>query len=243
MVRILINHLGYDSEDTKKAILQADNQEKPIGDTFTILEERTGDVVYRGRMEKPEQVARWNKGDFYAMPFSDFQPDKGHNYGHSYIIKVETTAGVVKSAPFEIYGNVLEYTTLSSVMYYFKSQRVTGEYEQIDRQLVFKGPREGVVDLHGGWNDATGDIGVHDADLVTAAVQRDGELARDHGLADAALAGHNAEHLADVAFGVRRFAQGLRRCTLSAALAAGRAIMGAFAHRSVFSFAAWCAAG
>lgn len=161
MVRILINHLGYDSEDTKKAILQADNQEKPVGDTFTILEERTGDVVYRGRMEKPEQVARWNKGDFYAMPFSDFQPDKGHNYGHSYIIKVETTAGVVKSAPFEIYGNVLEYTTLSSVMYYFKSQRVTGEYEQIDRQLVFKGPREGVVDLHGGWNDATGDIGVH----------------------------------------------------------------------------------
>ena len=76
-----------------------------------------------------------------------------------------------------------------------------------------------------------------------AAVQRDGKLACDHGLADAALAGHNAEHLADVAFGVRRFAQGLRRCTLSAALAAGRAIMGAFAHRSVFSFAAWCAAG
>ena len=100
-----------------------------------------------------------------------------------------------------------------------------------------------VVHAEGLRDGGTGDIGVHDADLVTAAVQRDGELARDHGLADAALAGHNAEHLADVAFGVRRFAQGLRRCTLSAALAAGRAIMGAFAHRSVFSFAAWCAAG
>lgn len=161
MVRILINHLGYDSEDTKKAILQATNQEEPINDTFTILEERTGDVVYRGRMEKAGPVAHWNKGDFYVMPFSDFQPDRDKNYGHFYKIKVETTAGPVESAPFEIYGNVLEYTTLSSVMYYFKSQRVTGEYEQIDRQLAFKGPREGVVDLHGGWNDATGDIGVH----------------------------------------------------------------------------------
>lgn len=161
MLRILINQLGYDSEDTKKAILQATKNETPLENVFTIVEEATEKIVYRGLLIRSAPVARWNKGDFYVMIFSDFQPSKEKNFGYSYKIRVETDAGVVESASFEIYGNVLEYTTLSSVMYYFKSQRVTGEYEKIDRDLAFKGPREGNVDLHGGWNDATGDIGVH----------------------------------------------------------------------------------
>ena len=161
MVRILINQLGYDSEDTKKAILQATANERPSNGAFVIVEELTQEVVYRGRLEKSPPVARWNKGDFYVMRFSDFQPGKGQNFGKTYRLRVDTDNGAVESSGFEIYGNVLEYTTLSSVMYYFKSQRVTGEYEKIDRRLEFKGPREGTVDLHGGWNDATGDIGVH----------------------------------------------------------------------------------
>ena len=161
MLRILINHLGYDSEDNKKAILQATACEKVPEKTFWILEERSQEIVYQGEMTQSPPVARWNKGDFYTMPFSDFQPGKGQNYGKSYKLRVKINEGYLDSAPFEIYGNVLEYTTLSSVMYYFKSQRVTGEYEAIDRCLAFKGPREGTVDLHGGWNDATGDIGVH----------------------------------------------------------------------------------
>lgn len=161
MLRILINQLGYDSEDTKKAILQATDGEKVTEETFWIVEELTQKIVYQGNLKKSPQVARWNKGDFYVMSFSDFCPGKGKNYGKSYMIRVPVGTGYLDSSPFQIYGNVLEYTTLSSVMYYFKSQRVTGEYEKIDRNLSFKGPREGRVDLHGGWNDATGDIGVH----------------------------------------------------------------------------------
>lgn len=161
MIRILINHLGYDSEDTKKAILQATGGERIPDDSFQILEEMSEEVVYQGRMTRSATVACWNKGDFYVMSFSDFQPSKDQNFGHFYKIRVSIGNSFVDSAPFEIYGNVLEYTTLSAVMYYFKSQRVTGEYERIDRCLSFKGPREGTVDLHGGWNDATGDIGVH----------------------------------------------------------------------------------
>ena len=30
-----------------------------------------------------------------------------------------------------------------------------------DRALPFAGPREGIVDAHGGWYDATGDYGIH----------------------------------------------------------------------------------
>lgn len=160
MLRILLNQLGYDSDDTKKAILQSD-EGVAVDDTFVILEEKTGREVFRGPVTPSAPVARWNKGDFFVLSFSDFRPDTQHNYGKFYTLRVGTSAGPVFSSPFQIYGNLLEYTTLSSVMYYFKCMRVTGEYEMIDRNIAFKGEREGRVDMHGGWNDATGDIGVH----------------------------------------------------------------------------------
>ena len=87
-----------------------------------------------------------------------------------------------------------------------------------------------VVHAEGLGDRGTRDIGVHDADLEAAAVHGDGKLACDHRLAHAALAGNDAEHLSDAALRMRRLAQGLRRRALRAALAAGGAIMGAFAH-------------
>ena len=160
MLRILINQLGYDSDDTKRAILQATEPLLPEK-TFSIVKEETGERVFTGEVHKSAPVARWNKGDFYVLDFSAFAPDRQENFGESYLLVVGTDKGPVRSSSFEIYGNLLEYSTLSSVMYYFKSMRVTGEYEMIDRNIAFRPPREGRVDLHGGWNDATGDIGVH----------------------------------------------------------------------------------
>lgn len=161
MVRILVNQIGYDSDDTKQAVLQITDTRHPSGE-FHIIEELSESVVFRGALKKADPVARWNKGDFYTMDFSSFSPDRKNNHGRNYIIRVPLKNGdLISSSPIEIYGNVLEYKTLSSVMYYFKSQRVTGEYEKIDRNIAFLGGREGRVDMHGGWNDATGDIGVH----------------------------------------------------------------------------------
>ena len=50
---------------------------------------------------------------------------------------------------------------ISAVGYYFKAQRDSGEWLAADRTLHFRGPREGIVDAHGGWYDATGDYGIH----------------------------------------------------------------------------------
>ena len=82
-----------------------------------------------------------------------------------------------------------------------------------------------------------GDVGVQNADAIALAAQADGELARDHRLADAALAGHDAEHLADVRIGVGLFQKGLGTGALTAAFAAGRAVVGAFTHGAARSFA------
>lgn len=159
MKRILMNQIGYDSDFSKKAIFQTDEDISVTG--FRIVEEKSGKEVYQGSVQKSEPVARWKKGDFWVMDFSEFAPNPDKNYSCFYLLKAETSCGEVVSAPFEIYGSVIEYSTLSSVVYYFKSQRATGEWEVKDKQIGFNGPREGLVDVHGGWFDATGDVGTH----------------------------------------------------------------------------------
>ena len=159
MNRILMNQIGYDSQCSKKAIFQTDEGTQVKG--FRILEEQSGKEVFSGSAAKSDPVARWNKGDFWTMDFSEFAPNADKNYSCFYLIAVDTDKGTVVSSPFEVYANVIEYSTISSVVYYFKSQRATGEWEVIDRNIGFDGPREGRVDVHGGWFDATGDVGVH----------------------------------------------------------------------------------
>lgn len=159
MNRILMNQIGYDSQCSKKAIFQTDEGTQVKG--FRILEEQSVKEVFSGSAAKSDPVARWNKGDFWTMDFSEFAPNADKNYSCFYLIAVDTDKGTVVSSPFEVYANVIEYSTISSVVYYFKSQRATGEWEVIDRNIGFDGPREGRVDVHGGWFDATGDVGVH----------------------------------------------------------------------------------
>ena len=47
---------------------------------------------------------------------------------------------------------------MSDVIYYFKGQRCSGPRDQADRTMRFEG-KDGVVDVHGGWFDASGDYG------------------------------------------------------------------------------------
>ena len=75
-----------------------------------------------------------------------------------------------------------------------------------------------------------GDVGVQDAHGVATAAHGHRQLAAGHRLAHAALAGNDAVHLAHPGGGMMLFQQGLGLLPLSAALAAGGAVMGAFAH-------------
>ena len=82
-------------------------------------------------------------------------------------------------------------------------------------------------------NGGAGDIGVQNADLVAPAAHGDGQLAGDHGLAHAALAGHDAVDLADSGGRIVFLQQGLGLLPLAAALTAGGAIVRAFAHKLI----------
>ena len=100
-------------------------------------------------------VDSWGKWVFWTADFSRWQKP-----GH-YRIETSTDAGIVSSCTFAIDDNLLERSTLSNVVYYFKGQRSSGLIDRADSHLPLPDGEPGFVDVHGGWYDATGDYGIH----------------------------------------------------------------------------------
>lgn len=160
-MRILTNHIGYEQDGFKRAVLQA--EAACNAGTFRLVDYKNGQVVYTGACEAIGEVARWNKGYFYTLKFHDI-----HQSGE-YYLEADTNNGVVRSFPFQIRKNVLGYQTLSDVGYYFKAQRDSGEIAKASSQCRFRGDKEGVADVHGGWYDATGDFATYLSHLTFSA--------------------------------------------------------------------------
>ena len=155
MVPILTNHIGYDCGDTKNAVYQRQSDETPV--SFRVICDKTDAVCFEGAPVEAGEVDNWGTGYYYTLRFDEVKTP-----GQYYIEVSDNKGAVVRSYPFKIGENLLETSTLSAVGYYFKAQRSTGEYEAADRNIPFMyGKREGRVDAHGGWYDATGDYGVH----------------------------------------------------------------------------------
>lgn len=152
-MRILTNHMGYSSKDFKKAVFQGEESIKVF--KFSVMNMESNRSVYEGKPEAVGEVASWQKGYFWVLDFSKVQEEG------SYRISLDTDRGIINSYPFEIKEYLLPLKMISSVCYYFKAQRNTGEWLSQDKALTFRGDREGVVDVHGGWFDATGDYCIH----------------------------------------------------------------------------------
>jgi len=151
--RILTNHLGYDSFLPKRAVIQGS-----ASNALSIFEVRTypeGALAFRGTAAAGTPVDRWREWKFWSLDFSDLQREG------TYVIEARDGDRVARSFPFRIEKNILERHTLSDVLYYFKTQRSSGEYDKADRKLAFRGSSRAPVDVHGGWYDATGDYGMH----------------------------------------------------------------------------------
>ena len=92
---------------------------------------------------------------FWTFDFDSFTSEG------EYYLECASSQSPIRSFPFEIQKLILERNTLSDVLYYFKEERSTGRMDQADRHLPFDGRKQGTLDAHGGWWDATGDYGKH----------------------------------------------------------------------------------
>lgn len=152
--QVIVNHIGYDSDYTKNAVFQGTKEIKPV--SFDVITYADNKPVYTGTPVEAGEVDRWHTGYYWTMRFDEFKDE-----GKYYIVMKDAEGNEYKSFPFQIGKNLLEMRTISDCAYYFKAQRPTGEVEAAEKNLPFGGPREGRLDVHGGWYDATGDIGIH----------------------------------------------------------------------------------
>jgi len=150
---VLADQVGYDTAAPKHAIVQGSG-----GDDFTqfkVVDVQTGKTVLQGKPQPAGQVDHWNDWHYWNVDFSALKAPG------TYRVDVSGSANAF-SVPFRIADDVLERYTLSNVIYYFKGQRVTGEFDRADAHLKNPNPAgPAYVDLRGGWLAATGDYGVH----------------------------------------------------------------------------------
>ncbi len=151
--KILINHIGYEPEGVKRAVVQGG----PDGawSAFQVIEAGTGRVALSGTPVSTGPIRKWKDWRFWTIDFSALSQEG------TYFVECSSPRGTVRSCPFLIQENVLERSALSDIIYYFKSQRCSGALDKADRNMRFEGKEGKTVDAHGGWYDATGDYGKH----------------------------------------------------------------------------------
>ena len=151
---ILTNHIGYETTGPKRAVIQGQAGDRC--DSFRILEEATGKELLSGTPQNLGPVHKWKDWHFWAVDFDSLAAEG------VYCLECSTGQGTLRSQPFLIQGNLLERQALSNVVSYFKAMRCSGANDKADRWMTFENDPTGkVVDVHGGWYDATADYGKH----------------------------------------------------------------------------------
>jgi hypothetical protein len=152
-VQILVDQVGYETLAPKQAVIEGTVADHP--QQFALVDSSTGKTVFQAALQPSGSVNAWNNWIFWTADFSKWQKP-----GH-YTVEVPTNKGTAHSCFFEINDNLLERSTLSNLIYYFKGQRSSGLIDRADSHLPLPGRQPGFVDVHGGWYDATGDYGIH----------------------------------------------------------------------------------
>ena len=152
-VKILTNHIGYEPAGPKHAVILG-----KTGDNIKACALRnygSDQHVIDLPAKSSGPVQKWKDWYFWTLDFDSYDKEG------KYYLECATGSGDIRSFPFLIQRDLLERNTMSDVIYYFKGQRSSGEFDKADSHLEFDGETAGTVDAHGGWWDATGDYGKH----------------------------------------------------------------------------------
>jgi hypothetical protein len=152
-MRVLVDQVGYDLHAPKEAIVTGSALDHPT--QFQLIDSDSGKTVLQGSLKLSGEVYDWDGRVFWTADFSSWQKT-----GH-YSLRVLSNQVEVSSCAFDINDDILERNTLSNVIFYFKGQRSSGDFDKADRHLALPDKQNEFVDVHGGWYDATGDYGIH----------------------------------------------------------------------------------
>ena len=151
--KILTNQVGYEASGPKHAVIQASPADKFA--SCELINTTDGRPVLTLTPQHVGAVAKWHTGDYWTIDFDSFITEG------TYYLACNSGDHSIHSYPFQIQRLLLERNTLSDAIYFFKEERSSGPMDKADHHLPFDGKKQGFVDAHGGWWDATGDYGKH----------------------------------------------------------------------------------
>ncbi|MFS0894568.1 glycoside hydrolase family 9 protein [Microbacterium sp. 179-I 3D3 NHS] len=148
-MRILHNHLGYDTGSAKSALIET--AQPGLSPHVELLSLDDGS---RRRLDALPSVSvdAWRTGAYSRVDFDDVDaPGR-------YVLAAAIDDTVVSSEPFAIGEERIAAGTLSDVLFAFKAGRSSGEIDRKDAAATLFGDDSGrTVDARGGWLDASGD--------------------------------------------------------------------------------------
>lgn len=146
-MKIFINHVGYNIGDFKQLIIRAPKNSSLKN--FNIYDYNKNKLVYSGVLEYKGKVDNWEDWEFWSGDFTEL------NTTGTYIICSENC---LPTSPFEIGVRLLQERLLKNILFFFKTQRSSGIWDKQDHEVPFYGERKDIVDVHGGYYDASGDF-------------------------------------------------------------------------------------
>lgn len=149
---LLVNHTGYSLSGEKKTVMQTHSSSVPT--SFQVIDLQ-GKVVFENTFAKGGAIDHWHTGNAYAGYFS------GLKKAGIFQVKTVLAGRMFTSPPFVIARNGAVRENMSLLLDGFASQHPLKVFDERDRQIPFIGGRQGTVDVHGGWSDASGDVGKH----------------------------------------------------------------------------------
>ncbi|MFB6200669.1 MAG: glycoside hydrolase family 9 protein [Halorhabdus sp.] len=147
---VYVNQLGYEPSGSKQVVIEAGEEWELDG--VELVDADVGDHVASLTPECHGTVADWDCGDFWTVAFDDVTRE-----GEYYLLVDPDDGRTVASRRFEIRSNLHQRELLSDLLRGIVAQRSRGVYDRVDRQAPFVGERDGTVDVHGGWYDASAD--------------------------------------------------------------------------------------
>ena len=143
---VYYNYAGYDAEFPKSLVVGS--IDVLTGGSWTIVPKNGGSAVASGSFDYGSRPSDWRLTEvFYPIDFSDVR--KAGTYTLSF-----TENGSAVSQDLEILDDALAERTLEPVLSYFRNDRNT----DLDIAVSVYGSRGKTRDVHGGWNDASGDV-------------------------------------------------------------------------------------
>lgn len=147
---ILTNHLGYQVDAYKSLVLQTTTSNAPSN---FVLIDGSDNEVYQGKFEQGGKIDNWHTGSAYKADFSEFIT------AGTYRVKVKLNGQHVVSDEFMISEEHMANNLLPLLTKAFYLQRCKPPYDDKDKAMTFFGDRKDVVDVSGGWYDASGEKG------------------------------------------------------------------------------------